>query len=507
MNTLYSTRATRIIEKTVLENLPTGTLMQRAGQAAYQLAKNILAQSLSTEKKILVLVGPGNNGGDALETAANLANAGFFVSILRVLRSKNSSEEAKSALQKAAKSPAHWENALSIFETFENLKKQSWSLVIDGIFGIGLREELSGNIKELVAIINHIKCPILALDIPSGLNADTGTIIGNDMVAIKATHTITFITDKPGLHTNKGRDYAGEIHIAPLDIDQKYFISTPFYLNNPQLFANYLKPRQHDSHKGSYGRLVILGGDEGMGGALALASRTALMSGAGLCYAVYLKHAPIFDFSCPEIMLREAHRFNFLSHEYPILAIGPGLGRSAIAKEYLQQSLESDKIMVLDADALNHLAENNHLQQLLFERKSPSIITPHPLEAARLLKTDTLSIQKDRIYSAQKLSETFNTVTVLKGSGSIIASPTGQCIINPTGNPGLATAGTGDVLTGLIGALLAQGYPPFEAASAAVWLHGKAADNIATNLHGYTGILASELAKTIRAIMNNLIYQ
>ncbi len=476
--------------------------MQRAGKAASDLAKKILAKAPDIENRILVLAGPGNNGGDALEMAANLANDGFPVSVLLVLNRKNPSEEARQAMQKAAKSAVHWEDALSIGPTFEKLEKQTWALVVDGIFGIGLREGLAGNLKRLADLVNNLACPVLALDVPSGLNADTGTIVGTDMTAVKATHTITFIGDKPGLHTAKGRDYAGDVHLATLDVAQHHFIPTAFHLNSPDAFRHFLKPRQHDSHKGSYGRLAIIGGDEGMGGALTLASRSALMLGAGLCYAVYLKNAPVIDPICPEAMLRTAHRFDFASD---IFAAGPGLGSSNVAKEYLQQILTSDKPIVLDADALNNTAEDSGLEQLLMYRKFPAIITPHPLEAARLLKTATTDIQQNRIESAKALAEKFNAIAVLKGSGTVIASPDGRLSINPTGNPGLATAGTGDVLTGMIGALLAQGWSPFEASLGAVWLHGKAADTIAENLDGYIGIQAGELAPAARKILNQLI--
>lgn len=476
--------------------------MQRAGKAASDLAKDILAKTPGPADTVLVLAGPGNNGGDALEMAANLANEGFPVSVLLVLNRKNPSEEAKQAMQKAVKSPVLWEDALSLKTTFEKLAKQTWALVVDGIFGIGLREGLTGNLKKLVDLVNHFDCPVLALDVPSGLDADTGTIVSADMTAVKATHTITFICDKPGLHTAKGRDYAGEVHLANLDVAEQHFIPTVSFLNSPDSFRQFLRPRQHDSHKGSYGRLAILGGDEGMGGALTLASRTALMMGTGLCYAVYLKNAPIVDPICPEVMLRTAHHFDFASD---VFAIGPGLGRSLVAKEYLQQILQSSQTVVLDADALNNIAEDSDIEQLLMYRKHPSIITPHPLEAARLLKTDTATVQNGRIQSALSLASKFNAVAVLKGSGTIIATPDGRFSINPTGNPGLATAGTGDVLTGMVGALLAQGWAPFEAALGAVWIHGKAADTIAESLDGYVGILAGELAPIVRKILNNLI--
>ncbi len=502
MNALYSIDAIRKIEVSALNSLPTGTLMQRAGKEAAYFAKSILSTSDRKNNRILVLAGPGNNGGDALEMASNLADDGFSVSVLLALNRKPLSQEAKLAMQRAAKSSIQWENALSISRTLQDLKEQSWTLVVDGIFGIGLREGLAGNLKKLVDLINTFSCPILALDVPSGLNADTGMIVGKDMTAVKASHTITFIANKPGLHTAKGKDYSGKVKVATLEIAPQHFVPTNLHTNTPDLFRTFLKPRVHDSHKGSYGRLAIVGGDDGMGGALALASRTALMMGTGLCYAVYLKSAPMYDPMFPEVMMRVAHQFDFSAD---VLAVGPGLGRSSVAKEYLQNILLTDKTVVLDADALNNIAESSDLEQLLMYRKAPSVITPHPLEAARLLKTNTLGIQENRILSAQTLAEHFNVTAVLKGSGTVIASPAKETIINPTGNPGLATAGTGDVLTGMIGAFLAQHWNPLEAAAGAVWLHGKSADAIADKLDGQIGILAGELAPTARKLLNQLV--
>ncbi len=502
MNRLYSIDDIRKIETSALDALPVGTLMQRAGKEAADFAKSVLSPSPQENNRILVLAGPGNNGGDALEMAANLADDGFSVSVLLALNRKPQSEEAKQALRRAAKTNIHWEDSLSIGATLEYLEQQEWALVVDGIFGIGLREGLGGNLKKIVDLINTFSCPILALDVPSGLNADTGMIVGEDMTAVKASHTITFIADKPGLHTAKGRDYAGEVRVARLAVDERHFVSTDLHTNSPDIFGAFLKPRPHDSHKGTYGRLAIIGGDDGMGGALALASRAALMLGAGLCYSVYLRSSPTFDPVCPEAMLRVAHQYDFSAD---VLAIGPGLGRSAIAKEYLQQILLTDKTVILDADALNNISESEELEQLLMYRKSPSVITPHPLEAARLLKTSTPQIQANRIQSAKKLAEHFNAVAVLKGSGTIIASPTGDILLNPTGNPGLATGGTGDVLTGMIGALTAQGWSPFEATAGAVWLHGKSADILADELNGQIGLLAGELAPIARKLLNNLV--
>ncbi len=503
MNALYSIDAIRTIERAALADLPTGTLMQRAGLEAAKLAMALLSATPQQKKEILVLAGPGNNGGDALEMAALLADSGISVSVLLVsTRKKSQPADARYARQKAIKSPIHWEDALSLKTTFESLRAKNWSLVVDGMFGIGLKETLTGNRNKLVRIVNSLPCPILALDVPSGLNADTGNVVGNDSVAVRATHTLTFIADKPGLHTGKGRDYAGEVHVASLDVDKKYFPATQCWLNTPELFGHFLKPRLHDTHKGSYGRIAILGGADGMGGAPVLAARAALYTGAGLCYAVYLKNPPTYDPVSPELMFRAAHQFDFSTD---VTVIGPGLGQSPVARDYLAQTIASGKPAVLDADALNILSENPSLQSSFSERNAQAVMTPHPLEAARLLGKDSAFIQSDRLNAGKTLAEKFNAIVVLKGSGTVICSPDGKTVINPTGNPGLATAGTGDVLSGMTGALMAQGWPAWEAALAAVWLHGKAADKLEKERHGCIGMTAGEIAPQVRLLFNELI--
>lgn len=503
MNALYSIDAIRTIEQAALADLPTGTLMQRAGKQAAALAMSLLSGHPEKQKTVLVLAGPGNNGGDALEMATILADSGIFVSVLLVSdRKKNAPEEARLAKQKAVKSAIHWEDALSIQSTLQSLKKRHWSLIVDGMFGIGLKEALSGNRRKLVEIVNTFSCPILALDVPSGLNANTGNVVGQDAVAIQATHTITFLADKPGLYTGKGRDHAGQVHVASLDIDEKYFPETRCWRNSPKLFSRLLTPRLHDTHKGSYGRIAVLGGADGMAGAPVLAARAALHTGSGLCYAVYLKNPPVYDPVTPELMFRAAHQYDFSSD---IIVIGPGLGKSPVAREYVGKIMESDKPALFDADALNIIAEHPELQQNLADRPQPSIISPHPLEAARLLGTDSASIQSDRLKAAMQLATKFNAIAILKGSGTVICSPDGKTVINPTGNPGLATAGTGDVLSGMTGSLMAQGWPAWEAALAAVWLHGKAADVLAEKRHGCIGITAGEIAPVARDLLNELI--
>jgi hydroxyethylthiazole kinase-like uncharacterized protein yjeF len=497
MTALYSLADIRAIEHAAIGKLPAGTLMQRAGLSAANLVLTLLTQP-PEECKILVLAGPGNNGGDALETAANLCHSVANVSILSFADPARQSPDAQQAWARAQQNGAYFEDTAGAGE----LLAQSWSLVIDGLFGIGLARPVTGSLHDLIALLNRHDCPVLALDIPSGLDADTGNVVGPDGIAVRASHTITFIADKPGLHTADGRDYAGEISIAALDIDPQLFPLPQAQLTHVPMFAGALRRRLQNSHKGSYGDVAIVGGGHGTAGAAILAARAAAKSGAGRTFAVFLDAPPAYDSGQPELMCRPAQDFDFSK---ATLVVGPGLGVSRAAHDLLARTLNARAPLVLDADALNLIAGEPGLQHKLAGRSDASLLTPHPLEAARLLATSSAAIQSDRLAAARKLARRFNAIVILKGSGSVIARPDGHVAINPTGNPALATAGTGDVLAGICGALLAQDWPAWEAALAAVWLHGSAADLLVQQGTGPIGMTASELIPAVRSLLNRLV--
>lgn len=496
MNPLYSVAEIRVIEQGAAPGLPPGALMQRAGQAGANVALDLLPFS-TIHAKVLVLAGPGNNGGDALETAAHLAYAGAQVSILLFESGATSSTEREAALLRARSSDAK-------FEDMDNaaLAAIDWNLVVDGLFGIGLQRPLSGAMRQLVETINALKCPVLALDVPSGLDADTGSIVGPDGVAVRATHTVTFIGDKPGLHTCDGRDYCGIVEVSKLDLDPAHFQPSRLHLNDVKFFSRHLRARRHNSHKGSYGNVAVIGGARGMGGAPILAARAALHSGAGRVYALFAEDAPAYDSQQSELMCRLAGDFDFNT---ATLVIGPGLGSVRLAQDLLARAIESGSTLLADADALNMLAADPALQAALAQRPASSLLTPHPLEAARLLGVSIVEVQADRVAAARKLAAQLNAIVVLKGSGTVIAAPNGDAVINTTGNPALATAGTGDVLSGLCGALLAQGWPHWDAALAGVWLHGMAADVLVTEGTGPIGLTAGELIPAIRVALNRMV--
>lgn len=498
MHPLYSVAEIRAIEQQAAAALPVGTLMQRAGQATANAALDMLPFSTS-HARVLVLAGPGNNGGDALEAAAHLTYSGAQVDVLHF-----PSAGAQSAERAAAQRRAENSDASFIDTGGSAVADTDWNLVIDGLFGIGLARPVSGALRTLVDTVNNLNCPVLALDVPSGLDADTGAVVGPDGVAIRATHTITFIGDKPGLHTCDGRDHAGQVSVAALDLEPRQFPAVRLHLNDVRFFARKLKARRQNSHKGSYGNVAVVGGARGMAGAPILAARSALHAGAGRVFAVFADDAPAYDSGQPELMCRAAAGFDLDS---ATLVLGPGLGTAPQSVDLLTRAVASASALVADADALNLLAADAALQSAMARRAAGCIITPHPLEAARLLGCPIGTVQADRVTAARTLAARLQAVVVLKGSGTVIAAPGGDTVINTTGNPALATAGTGDVLAGLCGSLLAQGWPHWEAALAAVWLHGMAADVLVTDGVGPIGLTAGELVPAIRTALNRLVQQ
>jgi hydroxyethylthiazole kinase-like uncharacterized protein yjeF len=482
----FSVAQIRAIEHAAGLTLPPGTLMERAGRAAAEQALLLLAGVASP--RVMVVAGPGNNGGDALEVAAHLAQSHVDVRVCQTHPSRPyAAPEAQRALDRARASGADFVEDLD----------GKWDLAIDGIFGIGLQRPIDGNALHCVASLNSAGRPVLALDCPSGVNADTGAVAG---AAVRAAHTVTFIADKPGLHTGTGKEHAGRVTVENLRIE-KFHIPAPVAKRNAiELFKTFLTRRPVDSHKGRFGDVAIIGGAEGMAGAPVLASRAALYAGAGRVITVTLARGMTVDPVQPEIMVRDAAGFEMDSSA---LVVGPGLGKTPEAIRLLLRALESASPLVLDADALNLLALSPDLLQRLRARKH-TILTPHPLEAARLAGKSTTEIQADRLSFAASLAGKTNCVVILKGAGTVIASPGGEIVINDTGNPGLATAGTGDVLAGLAGSLLAQGWPCRDAALGSVYMHGLAADRLVEQGVGPIGLTAGELATAIRAIRNEL---
>jgi hydroxyethylthiazole kinase-like uncharacterized protein yjeF len=469
-------------------------LMQRAGLAAADLASALCSDEGAA---ILVLAGPGNNGGDAFEAACHLRRRFYEVSVVFIGDTKKLPTDAAAAYQRLLGTGG---------STLPGIPENTrWSLIIDGLFGIGLQRNVSGQPAELAFAANALatrdRCPLLALDCPSGLDADTGQLRG---ATIRASHTISFIAGKPGLYTGDGPDYCGRVSIAALGLNATEISPASGAIIGRDLFATYLQPRARNSHKGSHGNAGILGGASSMVGAAFLAGRAALKLGSGRVYIGLLDaQSTEFDPLQPELMLRQPE--SLFAAGLTALACGPGMGSSHQAVVLLDEACALDLPLVLDADALNLVAEEGNLQVALASRSAPTLLTPHPAEAARLLDRDTADIQTDRITAALEIASRYNAHVALKGCGTIVATPDGRWFINTTGNPGLASAGTGDVLTGFITALLAQGWPALEALLAAVHLHGAAADELVAAGTGPTGLTASELIDSARSCFNHWI--
>ena len=490
---LYFSRTLRRIEAEHAD----APLMQRAGAVAAEWAAELCDERCPN---ILVLAGPGNNGGDALEAAALLREKSFRVTVVFCASPETLPPDAQGAYRRFLAT-----GGTSIANIPEH---DHWGLVIDGLFGIGLKRAPGAPYANWISTVNLKNCPILALDCPSGLNADTGQAF---QPCIQASHTLTFLGLKPGLLTADGPDYCGEIRLASLDIESSEETLPDGRLLGLDDFSQCLRPRARNTHKGSFGSVGILGGNKSMLGAALLAGRAALKLGAGRVYLGLLDpEAPAVDAQQPELMLRRAD--TLLATDLRALACGPGLGRSSEAIRLLEQAVKAPLPLVLDADAINLLAEDGRLEGNLYNRVAPVILTPHPAEAARLLGCSTREIQDDRVGAALQISQRYRSHVALKGCGTLIATPLetnagSHWWINTTGNPGMATAGMGDVLTGLVVSLLGQGWPAEAALLAGVHLHGAAADALLDSGIGPAGMTAGEVIDPARNVFNHWIRQ
>lgn len=469
---LHDTAASRQLERLAAAALPPHTLMQRAGAAVARLALALAPHA----RRIWVAAGPGNNGGDGFEAALHLQQAGKQVSVC--LLGDLARQPADAAASRARAQAAGVSIDTGLPTTIQA------DLAIDALLGLGTTRAASGSIAAAIARLNSLACPSLAIDLPSGLDPDRGTPWGD--ASVRARHTLTLLSLKPGLFTAQGRDCAGDVWFDPLG-STALASSCPARacLGGADAAQALRAPRRHAHHKGSFGDVVVVGGATGMTGAALLAGRAALVAGAGRVYVSLLDPAaPGHDPLRPELMLRPArwHDSAMPGSEATVVC-GCGGGREL--REALPVLLARSARLVLDADALNEIAGDTALQALLSARAGKgqsTILTPHPLEAARLAGlASAAAVQADRLAHAEQLAARFRCVVLLKGSGSVIAAPNQLSVINASGNARLASPGTGDVLAGWLGGLWAasQGHgntpPPMRVAQAAAWLHGVAA--------------------------------
>ena len=462
--TLYERDALRAFERELQAHSKT-PLMVQAGRSAAELALAVAPHA----RRIWVAAGPGNNGGDGLEAAMHLHQAGKQVIVSLLLDPDIHPADGKAALARALQAgvavqtptPSAW---------LEGMTEQD--LCIDALLGIGGNKPLNTDLQSLVNAMNISPAQVLAIDIPTGLNADSGQIAPGTLAA-NAAHTLTFLAGKPGLFMNHGRDVCGQIWLGRLDGELPP--QNSLRRASPQALLNVVAqrpPKRHASHKGSHGDVAIVGGASGLSGAAVLAATAALHAGAGRVMVNWLGESA--DTLPPDVMQADA---DTLKLERLSVVAGCGGGQDIAIR--LPEILERSAHLTLDADGLNALATDEHLKKRLRLRgpEKPTVLTPHPLEAARLLGVSTDQVQSHRLASAQEIAQQFSCVVVLKGSGSIVASPNRTPVINTTGNGRLATGGTGDVLAGLVGTRMAQGMSAWDAACSAVHQHGLIADH------------------------------
>ena len=508
----------RQIDKQTIEKIgiPGIVLMETAATAVFRSIQKNYPEC----RHVAVIIGKGNNGGDGLALARQLAHAGYNVQIVLVSPPESFTGDAVTNLQVAQKL------GLSIIEILSEpeLKKidkeiLSCDLIVDAIFGTGLRDGINGYIKGVIDRLNSTKCPIIAIDLPSGLNADTGAVEG---ACVRAGRTVTLGLPKRGMFLYPGAETVGELEIADIGFPENVVKSQDIRVNWTQAYhvSNWIPPRPVCSHKGTYGRVFVLAGSTGMTGAAVLASQAALRAGAGLVTLGIPKSLnPIVETKLSEVMTTplpettegslalsaKPQILEFIERTASVLAIGPGLSQHPETADLIKNLVrEIDRPAVIDADGLNALAEGGtdcptsrfKLNNPLSSELSQTVLTPHPGEMARLTGLSVRDIERDRIGVAQKFAQEHGVILILKGVPTVIAHGTGEVWLNSTGNPGMATGGMGDVLTGLIAGLMAQGVSIPEAAVLGVYLHGLAGD-ISAEVTGMHGLIAGDVLEAI----------
>lgn len=482
---LYTSKQTRELDRITAEEFDVSAtvLMERAGEVAF----NTLQQHWPDAKSLCIVCGTGNNGGDGFVVARLAYEQDLNVEVLLVGDSAKIKGNALAAKQRL-------EGCGVNVHTYGNGKLPLADLVVDAVFGTGLKDVVSGDALHAIQAINQHGTPVLSLDIPSGLIADTGNAQGE---VVKADITISFIGLNQGLLTAKGPDCCGELIFDDLQIPSAVAHKVLTSIKRLDISSPIFKKREKESHKGLFGHVLIVGGEVGMSGAARLASEAALRTGAGLVsLATRYAHASMINSTRPEIMSYPAERESEISPliaKASVIAIGPGLGQSEWAATLFALSLNSDKTLVVDADALNLLATEPH-------QRDNWILTPHPGEAARLLGITIEEVQADRFSAVKQIADKFGGVVVLKGNGSLICTKD-MIYLCDKGNPGMASGGMGDVLTGIVASLLAQGFSLSDAAKVGVHLHASAGDAAAKGA-GERGLLASDLMPAIRRLIN-----
>ncbi len=468
----------------IVGGIPSIQLMKRAGRAAFEL----LIERYPAPELISVYCGAGKNGGDGYVLAALAAQRKLPVQVIQLTAGEKLAGEARQAHDFAV------QEGVSIVP-FAQATAPANGVIVDALLGIGLRAAPSGEFAAAIEQINSTRLPVLALDIPSGLNADTGAVAG---AVVQAQITIPYIALKRGLLTGRGPAVCGELVLANLDIPAATYNEVTPSVERLSLgdLLPLLAPRAADAHKGDFGHVMVIGGDSGYGGAALMAAEAAARTGAGkVSVATRPEHVSAILARRPEIMacgVVSGQELEPLLARPTLLVVGPGLGRTPWSEQMLQQAIKSGLPLVLDADASNILAEGRVVPVAGHQQHSPWLLTPHPAEAARLLGITTAEVQADRFAAVRGISARYNASVILKGAGSLVASSDGLIGLVTDGNPGMATGGMGDVLSGILGGLLAQGLSTHDAARLGAVVHACAADLAAEDM-GQRGLLATDL--------------
>jgi len=479
---LYSADAIRQMDaKQIASGTDGYVLMRRAAHSAFRLVRKRWPRA----KRLVVLCGPGNNGGDGYVIAELAKRSGREVTLFSLATPKT-----PSAINAAADAASVEVNA----QDFNEAAMCNADLIIDAIYGTGLNREPDAKAAMFITSANAQVAPCLAVDIPSGLQADTGHTLGT---AIVADATISFIAAKLGMYTGNGPACCGEITLDTLEVAHQHIASQQplaYRLNAAQIQAM-LPNRNASAHKGTAGHVVVIGGNQGMSGAVRLAAEAALRTGAGLVsVACHPACASAVSSGRPELMVRaiaNSQDLDPLLQKATTIVLGPGLGQDNWAKSIYKAVLAHQHPTVIDADALNLLAQTP-------QRCPNTVLTPHPAEAARLLKSNTNTVQSNRPLAVQQLANKYQATVVLKGPGSLVATENEALYLCDRGNAGMASGGMGDLLTGVIAALLAAGSAAHQAAASGTWLHSAAADKAARD--GQTGLIASDLLPALRQL-------
>ncbi len=492
------------------KGIPGIVLMENAGGGAAEVICRSFAKSLS--QGAVVFAGSGNNGGDGFVIARHLINQELPVKVYLLTDRRKVKGDARVNLDILANMGAE----VSSVTNREKLKA-SWAtvdrcgVIIDAILGTGLQSEVRGFFKEVIELINRSGKPVVAVDIPSGLDTDRGRPLG---AAVKANLTLTFGLPKLGQVIYPGVDYVGRLEVIDISIPRDLIDKEEVKDNllEAKDFMSFFPARDSSSHKGDYGHLLVLAGSPGKTGAAAMTGLAAMRIGTGLVtLGVPESLNPVMEIKLTEVMtepLPEVNKGYFSLKALPkvkdllrvksALALGPGISADKAVKEFVEELIIACQVpLVIDADGINCLADR---VELLKRKKAPLVLSPHPGEMARLVGGSVEEIQEDRVGISREFAKKSGVCLVLKGARTIVAEPSGAIYINPTGNPGMASGGTGDVLTGMIGGLLAQGYDPVEAAKAGVFFHGLAGDEVLKD-KGSSGMIASDLIEVLPRII------